>query len=129
MMCVSIPIYDAHADEQGNEGSHRIGSIFAVKKGSVTEGSSGKTSIFCGGTGMEPGVASAGVNLKRATCLMATGLSVLQLPLEYLIGAERRKGRLALVYSNSCVLKRISQPRLLRFPTSVPNRSNKCPFD
>ena len=72
MIDVSIPKYDAQANEQGNDGSHRIGWIFAVKKGLVAEGSSGKTSIFRGGTGADPGTSSVGVNLKRAICLKAT---------------------------------------------------------
>lgn len=87
MIDVSIPKYDAHANEQGNGGSHRIGWIFAVKKGLVAEGSSGKTSIFSGGTGADPGVSSVGVNLKRAICLSAPEASVLHLPLENDTGA------------------------------------------
>ena len=84
---VSIPTYDAQANEQGNGGSHRIGWMFAVKKGLVAEGSSGKTSIFSGGTGADPGTSSVGVNLKRATCLSMTEASVLRWPLEDLTGA------------------------------------------
>lgn len=40
-----------------------------MKKGSVADSSSGKTSIFAGGTDEELGASEGGVNLKRARCL------------------------------------------------------------
>ncbi len=49
-----------------------------MKKGSSAEGSSGNTSIFKGGASFDPGVSSAGVNLKRAMCLIGVGQAVRQ---------------------------------------------------
>ena len=106
-ICVSNPTNDAQANEQGNVGHHRIGRIFAVKKGSLIEGSSGKTSIFSGGVGTDPGVASVGVNLKRARCLIED--QDVSLPL--FTAASRRgdqgAGNRTWEYSNFSVLERI----------------------
>lgn len=66
--------------------------MFAVKKGSVAEGSSGKTSIFCGGTGTDCGSSPAGVNLKRAICLMTAEVSVLHVSLKHTQANEGKVG-------------------------------------
>lgn len=70
---VSRPRYEAQPVEKGKDGSHCMGWIVAVKKGSVADGSSGNTSIFKGHDG--EGEMSGGVNLKRARCLIRGNVS------------------------------------------------------